>query len=126
MLELPLNFSGDGCMGKRILVVDDKELNRDLMKALLNVIDHECVAAASAEEALDIIAADSDFDIVMTDITMPGGMNGEELALELKEKMPELPIICMSGDSLYVHKVFFGFIYKPFNLNDIRDALNSL
>ena len=77
-----------------ILVVDDDDVIRDTLCELL-AVDHNCEQAKTAEEALRKLAARS-FDVVLTDITMPG-LSGSELLTRVLERYPGTPVIMVSG-----------------------------
>jgi len=55
------------------------------------------LAAASAREALDMIAGGRAFDLLFTDVIMPGGMNGRQLAIEAEMRRPGLKVLFTSG-----------------------------
>jgi len=79
----------------RVLVVDDEELVRGLMSAILGSAGHEVATAASGEEALRELA-ERDFDIVLTDLGMPS-MNGWEVAAAARRIRPSAQIVLVTG-----------------------------
>jgi CheY-like chemotaxis protein len=105
--------------GKRILVVDDNATNRKILKMQLAEWKLEPSMAASASEALDLLAGGQEFDLVLTDMHMPE-MSGVELATQLRDLYPHLPIILLSsvGDDLSAsHRELFSFVLtKPVKL----------
>ena len=80
--------------GEKILIVDDEEGMRKLLGRVLAKNGYESVAAASGAEALRL-AESEQFDLVITDIKMPG-MDGLQLLQELKDFNPALPIIVIT------------------------------
>jgi DNA-binding NtrC family response regulator len=78
-----------------ILLVEDEEGLRELLKASLSRLGHKVRACASAEEALKVVAA-SPPDVVLTDLRL-GGMSGEELLKRLKRSHPGMPVVVLSG-----------------------------
>lgn len=92
-------------------------------------IGYEVVAAASASEAAAILEDRDDIDVLFTDITMPHGMNGAELAEFARERHPKLKIILTSGYPLAALRQEYGalsefiFLYKPYRLADLAKAL---
>jgi CheY-like chemotaxis protein/two-component sensor histidine kinase len=78
------------------LLVDDEELVRMSTADMLNDLGYDVVEAKSAEEALHLIDAGVAPTILVTDHLMPG-MNGEELARSLRTRMPDLPVLIVSG-----------------------------
>jgi len=79
----------------RILVVDDEETLRNIVSRALAKLGHECVPAASGEEAF-AAASKQPFDLVITDLKMPG-MGGLGLIENLRKDYPALPIIIVTG-----------------------------
>lgn len=75
----------------RFLVVDDNETNREIIEDTVTPWGVQVEMAASAEEALEILQADRDFDLVLVDFDMPG-MNGIEFAERLQED-PDLSVL---------------------------------
>jgi DNA-binding NtrC family response regulator len=111
---------------KRILVVDDDQVIRDLIISFLTFSGYEAQGAQNGQEGLDM-ALQNQPDLIITDIHMPL-MNGFQLLKAVKKIGPDIPVIFITG---YAHlRRFFseqnaqadGFLEKPFNL----DALNSL
>ncbi|MGI8918877.1 MAG: response regulator, partial [Pyrinomonadaceae bacterium] len=79
-----------------ILVVDDDEAIRDTLYELLSE-EHACQTAETAEQALARLEVDS-YDLVLTDISMPG-LSGLELLGHVRQKYPDTPVIIISGSS---------------------------
>jgi len=79
----------------RILLVEDDAASRDAMRELLGVLGLRCRAAGSAEEALEL-AARQRYDVLLTDLTLPG-MSGGDLARALLSGQPQLRVLLMSG-----------------------------
>jgi CheY-like chemotaxis protein len=102
-----------------ILVVEDDELMRDLVRDVLEMNGYSVLTAASSEEALRE-AEDSNIDLVITDVVMPG-MTGVDLAEKIREHHPRLQILFMSGytDRALVARGVLepgvNFISKPFS-----------
>ena len=111
---------------KRILVVDDDQVIRDLIISFLTFSGYEAHGAQNGQEGLDMVLQHHP-DLVITDIHMPL-MNGFQLLKAVKKIGPDIPVIFITG---YAHlRRFFseqnaqadGFLEKPFNL----DSLNSM
>lgn len=93
----PLETPADNVQSaKTILVVDDDALVLMGTIAMLEDIGHVPVPASSGQEALEILSARSDIDIVITDHAMPK-MTGSELGEHIAEHWPDLPVILASG-----------------------------
>ena len=80
----------------RILIVDDELSMRDFLKILFESEGYEVTVVPDAATALDLAVNNDPFDLVMTDIRMPG-MNGLELLTELKQRFPDLPVVMLTA-----------------------------
>jgi len=80
----------------RVLVVDDDPLIVASTAAILEDLGHEVIEASSASHALDTLRLDANVDVVITDHAMPG-MTGSELARQIKQSWPGLPVILATG-----------------------------
>ena len=81
-----------------ILVVEDEEAVRAFVTRVLSGLGYQVVTAASGVEALTLLAAnDSAVDLLLTDVILPGELQGNRLAQELKPSHPDLPVLFMSG-----------------------------
>ncbi|WP_340118581.1 chemotaxis protein CheW [Pelagibius sp. 7325] len=86
--------------GRRLLVVDDSPFFRNLLQPLLTVAGYEVVCVDSADAALDLCDAGEDFDVIISDIEMPG-MNGFEFASKVTKdsRWSNTPIVALSAFS---------------------------
>ncbi len=109
---------------KKVLVVDDDEVIRDLIISFLSFSGYEVSGAKNGREGLDMVMEQPP-DLIISDIHMPR-MNGFQLLKEVKEINPNLPVIFITG---YAHlRRFFsdqnaqadGFLEKPFNLDTLK------
>lgn len=108
-----------------ILVVEDDSESQDAICNLLIMLGHMATGAASAETARDALAA-SAFDLLFTDVNLPG-LSGIELAREAVQANPELRVIIASGyGAIIEHDLPFSPIMlpKPFDLRDLQQALD--
>ena len=80
----------------RILLVDDDPLVSMNTADMLTDLGHSVREATSAAGALQLLASDGPFDVVVTDYAMPG-MNGLDLATKVKQIQPQLPIVLATG-----------------------------
>jgi CheY-like chemotaxis protein len=116
----------------RILVIDDQELVRNTLAALLSDQGHEVTEASCAEEAI-LLAERQAFDLVFTDLAMPG-TDGVAAAGHLKSRHPSMKIVLMSGygserafeqaggNSAIIDAV----ISKPFRLAEIAEVVKEM
>ncbi|GHE20391.1 PAS domain S-box protein [Halomonas urumqiensis] len=82
---------------EHILVVEDDALVRRHVATLLQGLGYRVTSAASGQHALAIIEAQSDIDLLFTDVVMPGGINGRQLADQASVLRPDLKILFTSG-----------------------------
>lgn len=82
--------------GKKVLVVDDNFTNLAILKHQLELWKLIPVLASSALEAFDVLSKDAKFDLVLTDMQMPG-MDGISFATTVKKNQPALPVILLSS-----------------------------
>jgi signal transduction histidine kinase len=80
-----------------ILVVEDDEALRLYTVEILSDLGYSVVAAANAAAALDLIGRGPEIDLLFTDIVMPGGMNGRQLADEAIRRKPKLKVLFTTG-----------------------------
>jgi PAS domain S-box-containing protein len=81
----------------KILVVEDEQDVLDVLKAILTGAGYSIRWAVSGNEALKVFEEDPQFDILLTDIVMPGTLQGTTLAKVLREREPNLRVVFMSG-----------------------------
>ena len=118
----------------RILFVEDEDSVRTFGVRALKKKGYDVTGCNSAENALDHVAADDKFDLLVTDMVMPG-MSGAQLTKVIKEKIPSIRVILASGYSEEIVRQEldnfddFDFITKPYSLGDLTakvfDALNK-
>ncbi|MET0644969.1 MAG: response regulator [Pyrinomonadaceae bacterium] len=109
-----------------ILIVDDDDAVRDVLYDLFSE-EHMCHAAATAEQAFAFLREQT-YDVVLTDISMPG-LSGLELLGHLRREQPDTPVIVISGISDREHAQgltrlgAFDFILKPFTLEAVEESV---
>ncbi len=119
----------------RILFVEDEDSVRAFGVRALKKKGYQVVDSNSAENALEILEKDQDFDLLLTDMVLPG-MSGAQLINKAKELLPEISVILASGYSEDIAKQEvsntneFDFITKPYSLGDLTakvfDVLNRV
>ena len=110
--------------GLRVLCVEDDPMVREQAVALLQALGCEVVQAASGDAALALGCAN--VDVVMSDVMMPGSLDGIGLAAAFRAQRPQLPIVLASGYVLAPERLqalAVEFIQKPYTLQDIRNAI---
>lgn len=118
-------------IGTILLVDDDKDLREFLYQHLLHC-GHSVLQAGSGTEATERFRHHiNDIDILVTDIVMPG-LTGDQLAVQLAEKKPGLPVLFISGNApnqvISVVSLLEGenFLRKPFSLEALEQAITRL
>jgi CheY-like chemotaxis protein len=111
---------------QRVLLVEDEVLVRMSTADMLGRLGCVVETAASGEQALNLLADRGAFDLMITDLGLPG-MSGEELAAVVREKFPTLRVIIASG---YRHARGQGtentFIAKPYSYIDLEQVLDQI
>jgi CheY-like chemotaxis protein len=111
----------------RILLVEDNEEVGEFAESLLGELGHKVVRVRSGEAAREA-ALDNDYDAVFTDVVMPG-MSGLELADQLAELRPHLPVILTTGYSDEIARSGAGgrpVILKPYRLETLAAAIDAV
>lgn len=114
---------------KKILVVDDEPFVCDAVKMMLEFDGHKVVAAANGKNALELFDREP-FDVVITDYKMPG-MTGDELALALKARVPDQPIIMLTAHAEMIKTEAVPLtgvdqlVSKPFQFDELREAIQK-
>lgn len=108
--------------GLQILLVDDDEHIQSLVANVLKMLGYEVMIAGDATAALRVLNDPTQrIDLLLTDVTMPG-TSGDVLAARVRQQLPLLPILLMSGRTEISQFVNDGFmmISKPFNISEIK------
>jgi two-component system cell cycle sensor histidine kinase/response regulator CckA len=118
--------------GECVLLVEDKEAVRVLTERILRDGGYRVRAAGDGIEALHSYdAATDDFDVLVTDVVMPG-LNGQELADAVRRRRPGLPVVFVSGytDDHVVEDArrngATAFVEKPFGAHDLLRAVREV
>jgi PAS domain S-box-containing protein len=109
-----------------LLVEDDAEVG-DLIEAMVCELGHMVSRAATVDEALGMARADPTLGLVITDVMMPGGKSGVDLAIALSQERPELPILLSSGytgqELVRAHETPWPLLRKPYALDALAQAM---
>ena len=110
----------------RILVVDDEPIVRELECAVLASVGHDAVGVSSGDEAVLLLDRDR-FDLVVTDVIMPG-LDGFGLLAHVVAHHAGLPVLLVTGAVDRAHALASaqgaaGVLYKPFTHTELRDAV---
>jgi CheY-like chemotaxis protein/anti-sigma regulatory factor (Ser/Thr protein kinase) len=114
---------------ENILVVDDDEQIRNMLKAMVEKLGYQATVASDSEEALQLFYTDFErFDLVITDMSMPG-MNGLDLAREIMKIRSDLPVILCTGyselvtDETVKETGIRDYLYKPVIMKDLAKTV---
>ncbi len=116
----------DATAGRTVLVVEDDPDVRNVTVARVGELGHRVLEAANAKAALDILGRDEPVDLLFTDIAMPGGMNGLELARRALQLRPGIRVLFVSGYTSATHTEGSApgeFLQKPYRQEDLGRAL---
>jgi CheY-like chemotaxis protein len=114
-----------------ILVVEDDPLVRSYVATQLNSLGYTTLTAANATEALEYIDGVKSFDLLFTDVIMPGSINGRQLADEAKRRRPSLKVLYTSGytENAIVHhgRLDPGVLLlpKPYRKSDLARMVRT-
>jgi len=125
-------MSGNG----RVLVMDDEAIIQEILLAMLNKLSYETEIASTGEEAVELFRKAHEsgrpFDAVIMDLTIPGGMGGEEAIKHLYAIDKGVRAIVTSGysdDPIVTNCRDYGFgdaIIKPFNIQKLSASLQNI
>jgi len=122
--------SSDWSVGGKILLVEDEDMVRAVAERALARAGYQITACADGEEGLATIAKGESFDLVVSDVVMPG-MDGPAMVRAIRQQRPDMPVLFMSG---YAEENLrkdidipdMHFIAKPFSVQAISDKVGSV
>ncbi|MDX2435374.1 MAG: response regulator [Desulfobacterales bacterium] len=116
--------------------MDDEQMVRAIAKEMLMELGHEVELSENGKEAIKLymeaINTNNKFDIVIMDLTIPGGMDGKEAVQEILNLNPDAKVIVSSGysnDPVMANFKGYGFcsaIAKPYQLQELSKVINQL
>lgn len=123
-------------LGKTVMVMDDEETLREITAEMLGHLGYTTIMAADGQEAIEryrqYLDSDTPINLVIMDLTIPGGMGGKEAAEKILAMDPNAILVVASGYSQdpimanYKSYGFSGFLPKPFNLEELRTTLQKI
>ncbi|MGD9924364.1 MAG: ATP-binding protein, partial [Pseudorhodoplanes sp.] len=111
-----------------VLVVEDNTEVADIATALLNELGYQVTRVATAQTALEVLRTGEVFDLVFSDVVMPGGMNGVELAHQIRKDYPDLPVVLTTGYYNAGHKPLprgLPVVRKPYDIAELKKTLQA-
>ncbi len=110
-----------------VLIVDDEPIVRLLACDSLEDAGFEVIDAANASEALDILAKRNDVGVLFTDVNMPGGVSGLDLAETVHQRWPDIKLVVTSGRPPSRPVADGGrFLAKPYDLRSMTDLVTEV
>jgi DNA-binding NtrC family response regulator len=112
---------------KHILIVEDNVNLRFTLAAWLRLLNYIVFEASTADEAVTLLNSQLNVDFVITDVEMPGTMNGLDLARYIKKSFPGLYVIGVSGNNFQneFKQEDILFFRKPYDLEDISSHITK-
>jgi CheY-like chemotaxis protein len=114
---------------RKILVVEDDPDVAEVAVAVLENMGHDVQMCGDASAALAVLQAAANFDLVFSDIMMPGAMNGIDLAETIVKQYPELPVLLATGYSnaaLAPGALRFPVLAKPYSVQDLTRRVGQM
>jgi len=116
--------------------MDDEKLVRNICGNILTSLGYKVDFAKDGKDAIEIYRMEAEkgkpFDLVIMDLTIPGGLGGKEAVVKLHEIDPYAKVIVSSGYSVdpimsdYKKSGFCGVINKPYNANQVSEVVSSI
>jgi PAS domain S-box-containing protein len=118
--------------GATILLVDDEQVVRTLLTEVVEVLGYDVIAAADGTAAWEVLKSTQKIDLLLTDIGLPGGMNGRELADAARDIQPNLKVLFITGFAeqavLSDGSLQDGMevMTKPFSMNSLAEKIGAM
>jgi CheY-like chemotaxis protein len=110
-----------------VLIVEDDTLVAELAAGMFGELGFETTVTHSAKEALEKLSSGTRPKLIFTDIVMPGGISGLELARKVRDRFPELPILLTTGYSEQVTGNHgFPVLQKPYEMDGLAGAIGNV
>lgn len=118
-------------MGRRILVVEDEPHLREAVSEALTQEGFHVTQASCGDEAAGLIDHPQQFDVLLTDVNMPGRLDGIGVAARARARNPALPIVVATGRQGAQHRVSAlqprcALVMKPYGLRAILSAIGTV
>jgi len=113
---------------KKVLVIDDEDFIRELIKDFLELENVRCTGAENADQGLKLIAEEN-FDLILLDRNL-GKLKAEDFISQIRSQQENVPIVILTGDqqcsSDYLERIGAnGIIFKPFQVNDFMKNIKE-
>ncbi|MDR3536226.1 MAG: PAS domain S-box protein [Acetobacteraceae bacterium] len=127
LVEVPRAQSGE-----TVLIVDDEPTVRLLVTEVLDELGYAAIEAADSVAGLQVLLSDVRIDLLVTDIGLPGGMNGRQMADAARQRRPALPVLFMTGYADHpaidkgALKPGMHVLPKPFPMETLASRIRSI
>lgn len=112
---------------QRVLVVEDDCDVRQLIVSLFESLGYSVTNSENADFAHSLLERNSEFDVIVCDVNMPGSLNGVELARTVRARWPSIQVLLMSGDPSPPDEMSdFNFLAKPFELANLAAKVREM
>jgi PAS domain S-box-containing protein len=118
--------------GETVLVIDDEPTIRMLVTEVLTDLGYTAIEAADGPAGVKVLASDARIDLLVTDVGLPGGMNGRQVADAARELRPELKVLFITGyaeNAVLSHGHLapgMHVLIKPFTMDDLATRIRDL
>ena len=115
-----------------VLVVEDDDDARSTLAAMVTALGYRVLEAENGASALPILEQERPVNILLSDVIMPGGMSGVDLAKAARKRRPDLKVLLVSGyDRMVIAQATryddsLKLLNKPFSLKDLARELSAL
>lgn len=118
--------------GETVLIVDDEPAVRSLIADVLHELGYAAIEAADVASGLKVLQSDVGIDLLVTDVGLPGGMNGRQMADAARQHRPDLRVLFITG---YAENAAVGsgdlepgmhVLIKPFSMDVLADRIKSI
>jgi CheY-like chemotaxis protein len=115
-----------------VLVVEDEALTRKLVAESLRKAGFEVEEAETGEEAVGLIRDHPErFEALVTDLQMPGRLDGSEVAAAIRQQLPDIPVVIASGrpelfQESWHRELGYGLVSKPFRASELIELVRHL
>jgi CheY-like chemotaxis protein len=116
----------------RVLLVEDDDTVRDLTRTVLQDSGYDVIEARTGDEALPLLNDPDHVDILLTDVKMPGRVDGLDLAMLARQNFPSMPVLVVSGFAPELHRRLSDlgqpqmFLSKPYTMRRVVEIVNGM
>ena len=114
-----------------ILIIEDREKIRSFVCRVLNRLGYQLLEAENSNEALKLLQTNNQIDLIFSDISIPGKMDGLDLANHINSRIPSLKILLTTGMESGLgrdndKKIDFPLLRKPYSIEKLATSIRSM